>query len=447
MSCVYQVQRACFSNEVSLLEQSKLKSSRLLQLSPFLDSKGLIRVGGRLKHSELSYSAKHPLLLPKNSHFTLTLIDYYHRSYLHAGPRTLRALLQRSFWILSAHSVIRKRIRFCQVCSRFSSTTPSPIMADLPSSRVTPARPFMHCGVDLAGPFQIKESSRRNARHYKAYFALFICMATKAIHLEALTSLSTEAFLATLSRFVARRSLPTDMYCDNGTNFRGADRQISEIVTFIRAKNNQEVVQTALNHRGIKFHFACPKAPFMGGLYESNIKNVKFHLNRVVGNHTLTLEEFITVLSRVEAVLNSRPLCEISPSPDELEALTPGHFLTGGPLLDVPEPQLMDVTLNRLNRWQMVSRMVQHFWQRWSNEYLLSLQQRAKWFSPDSENLKVGQLVWIKEDGVAPLNYPLGKIEEVLPNSNDGIVRIVNVRTATGVLRRPVRRLAPLILS
>lgn len=108
---------------------------------------------------------------------------------------------------------------------------------------------------------------------------------------------------------------------------------------------------------------------------------MKYHLHRVVGITPLTYEEMSTVLTRIEAVLNSRPLTELSDDPNDFTALIPGHFLIGGPLLALPEKEVPSKVLP-LKRWQLMQRLVQHFWRRWCSEYLNQLQQRPKWLQP-----------------------------------------------------------------
>ncbi|XP_050423619.1 uncharacterized protein LOC126835225 [Adelges cooleyi] len=180
----------------------------LAQLAPFLDAYGIIRVGGRLRYSSLSYDQKHPILLPKAAYLTTLLIRHYHLSFLHGGPKLVLAMLSRKFWILSGRDAVRRFIYTCVRCTRVKASRPAPVMGDLPSPRVELHRPFLHVGMDYGGPFVVKESRRRNTKTTKVYLALFICMSVKAVHLEVVSDLTTDAFLAALDRFVARRVSP-----------------------------------------------------------------------------------------------------------------------------------------------------------------------------------------------------------------------------------------------
>lgn len=140
----------------------------------------------------------------------------------------------------------------------------------------------------------------------------------------------------------------------------------------------------------------------MGGLWEAGVKSMKFHLRRSLGETTLSQREATTLLAQIEAVLNSRPLIAASNDPNDLEALTPGHFLIGKPLTAIPEPSYSLIKTYKV-RWHKIQQLVQQFWQRWRTEYLQSLQMRNKWQNV-KPNLQIGDLVFIREDYETPLS-------------------------------------------
>lgn len=139
-------------------------------------------------------------------------------------------MIHRQFWIVSLRSVIHSVISQCTLFVRLWASTSMPVMADLPESRVLQCRPFSRVGVDYAGPLIMRENKLRNARTYKSYIAVFVCLSVKAVHLELMSDLSTPTFLATFDRFVARHGLHTTIYSDCGTNFVGADRQLRQLI-------------------------------------------------------------------------------------------------------------------------------------------------------------------------------------------------------------------------
>lgn len=201
------VQHVNFNKEIQCLEVGKElpKNSNLICLRPFLDEHKILRVGGRLKNAQLTENEKHPILLPPNHHVTKIIIKYFHEKYLHAAPELLLSLLRQKFWIITARSVIRKIVRSCITCCRHKAQTASQLMADLPTSRVTQSRPFHRIGTDFAGPFMVKYRAGRGIKSFKSYVCVFVCFVVKAVHLEVVEDLSTNAFLSALKRFIARR--------------------------------------------------------------------------------------------------------------------------------------------------------------------------------------------------------------------------------------------------
>lgn len=363
----------------------------LLSLSPFVDSACVIRVDDKLRNASLSYSAKHPVLLPKHSHLPHILIDIYHKCYLHVGPRTLNSLLCSNFRILSARSVVRQRIRRCLTCFRHQAPALTSMMGNLTFLKNISSRPFIDVGVDFGGSFFRKESSRRTP----ILLALFICMATR----EVVSDLSTDAFLAALDRFVSRRGFYRCIYSDNGRIFLGASRYLTEVQRYFHSTPYFEAVINSLSKKGIDWKFIPPATPHFGGLCESGIKSVKYHVMGVIGEQKLTFEEFTTLFCRIEAVLNSPHLCPISSDANKFDVLTPGYFIIGSSLLAIPERDLTDIQRNRLSRWQLLQQFTQSFWSRWRKECLYTLQQRSKWMK-DVNNIAEGDPVLMHENNV-----------------------------------------------
>ena len=171
---------------------------------------------------------------------------------------------------------------------------------------------------------------------------------------------------------------------------------------------------------------------------------MKVLIKRTCTDLKFTAEEFETLLFKVESILNSRPLYPLSDTLDDLEFLTPGHFLIGAPLVSIPNHDLSDLRLNQLSRWQLIQSRVQIIWDKWSKDYLHSLQQRRKWFTPNSQPT-LGQLVLICESS-NPLHWRRGRIIKLYPGSDD-LTRVVLLKTQTGTITRPLAKLAPLLLE
>ncbi|XP_076660104.1 uncharacterized protein LOC143363391 [Halictus rubicundus] len=379
-------QRRFFAAEISGLEKSRSPlRGPLVRLNLFLDERGILRVGGRLKHSLLDYDEKHPIILPEKSKVTALLIVYFHEKLLHGGTQLTLHNLRRRYWIPRGRQAVRKHIHGCLKCWRWRTKAAEQKMSDLPASRVTPARPFYNSGVDYAGPFHTKISPGRGTRTRKSYIAVFVCLATRAVHLELVSDYSSEAFLAAYRRFVSRRGLCSSLRSDCGTTFVGADKELRRMFHAANAETRKTL--RALAEAGTRWVFNPPSAPHFGGIWEAAVKAVKYHLRRVIGETLLTFEEMSTLLAQIEACLNSRSLTPLSDEPTDLSALTPAHFLIGSPLTAIPEPSLSDVRSSRLTRWQLLQQQRDHFWNRWSFEYLQTLQHRTKW-TKEKPNLK-----------------------------------------------------------
>ncbi|XP_063240264.1 uncharacterized protein LOC134541050 [Bacillus rossius redtenbacheri] len=436
------VQSMCYRSDLIALKKDQITSPQLRRLLPFIDSKGVIRVGGRLSHSDLPFEQKHPALLPKSNPLTRLIIGHYHEVNQHPGIQALQAILREKFWIMGDKRAITNLVHRCVRCFRASPSSVAPLMGNLPAMRVQQVKPFSRSGVDYAGPFLIKMARLRKAAVLKAYLCVFVCCATKAVHIELASDLSTDVFLAAYKRFIARRGRSSDIYSDCGTNFVGARNQLSELQQLLTSSSHQTTVASSLAHLGVTWHFNPPAAPHFGGLWEAGVKSFKSHLRRVIGEQILTYEELNTVLAQVEAVLNSRPLCPLSADPKDFTPLTPGHFLTLEPLVTIPEPDLRQVKMNCLHRWQLVSRLHQDFWHRWHRDYLHTLQQRSKW-QKRASGLAPNQMVLVKEDRLPPLQWPLGRIVD-LHHGTDGVARVATVRTVTGTVKRPAVKLCPL---
>lgn len=261
------VQRAHFSEDINLLKKDKLPSKKLRNLSVFLDEENILRVGGRFSKSNLPFEIKHPILLPKHDHIVNLIINHYHVMNCHTGSGLLMSLLRQRYWILDARTVVRANVRKCNSCFRVKPTHPTPKMADLPTYRVMETtKAFIHTGVDYGGPIKITLTRRRGQRTQKAYICLFVCLVTKAIHIELVSDLSSNAFLAAFSRFISRRGPVACLYSDNGTNFIGARAQLDELYAFLLKSNFHSALKLELTRHRIEWKMIPPRAPHFGGM-------------------------------------------------------------------------------------------------------------------------------------------------------------------------------------
>lgn len=412
------------------------KRSSILSCNPELDDDGIIRVGGRLKNSNITENQKHPIILPARHPFSLRVARESHIEAMHAPTNLLISTIRNEYWIIALKSLARSIVHNCPICRRMNARSCQQIMGNLPDVRVNaPDFPFQNVGLDFAGPITVKPGPPRSKITSKAYICLFICLATKAVHIDVAMNLSTESFIAALERFVARRGRPESIYSDNGTNFKGAANQLEKLC-------NDSDVQDDLTSKRIRWHFIPPGSPHFGGIWEAAIKSTKTHLKRAIGEAVLSQEHLLTLLAKIEACLNSRPLYE--PSDDAIDGppLTPGHFLIGRPLISIPQPST-PIIIDHRNKFDQIRRVVRSFWTKWSKEYLHNLQERSKWKSV-ADNIAVGDIVVIKEVDHNPGNWKMGRIVQVYPG-NDNLTRVADVKTASGTLQRPITKLIVLV--
>ncbi|XP_045495566.1 uncharacterized protein LOC123694234 isoform X2 [Colias croceus] len=439
-------QRKDFAEEIERLKNKRnlSKNSKLLSLNPILDDAHILRVGGRIRHANIPLDSKHPMILGSESDLVTLIIADAHKKTLHGGLELTLNYLRARFWILRVKSTVKKYIHKCIICAKLKASSSCQLMGDLPKARVTPARPFINSGVDFAGPYDILMTRARGVKTTKAYISIFVCMCTKAIHIELVGDLSSQSFIGAFRRFVARRGRCTDIWSDQGRNFVGANKELVEAWSQA-GLNFKDNIADILAQEGTQWHFIPAYSPNFGGLWEAGVKSMKYHLKRIL-NTNVTFEEMTTILCEIEACLNSRPLCsKASNDIDNVDVLTPGHFLIGEAPITIPTPTLSNLQTNYLSRWQHTQKLVQTFWHRWQSEYLTRQQQRPKWQTKQSE-MDIGDVVVIKEDNLPPSKWALGRIVEKHPGE-DGICRVYSVKYRGKIIKRSVTKLCQLSIK
>ncbi|XP_066253588.1 uncharacterized protein [Euwallacea similis] len=350
-----------FHKEIDELSKNNRLASdnRILNLNPFLDSAGVLRVGGRLTNSDFSYEQRHPIILAYKHRFTDLVIMDGHMKHLHAEIQNLLSIIRLQFWIAKP-----KPLKF--------------LMVSLPAARVKSSRPFSNCGVDYTGPVLVKEGTLRKYKRVKTYICIFVCFATCVVHIEFVKDLSTTSFLNALDRFCSRRGKSTDIHSDNGSNFVGANNHFLKLPTLINNQSHIIAVTSHLANDRIKWHFLPVRSAHMGGLWEAAVKSTKFHLCRILGESCLAYEEMHTLLTKIEACLNSQPLMPMCNDANDYLPLTPAHFLISDSLVNLLQPEVKDVTISQLSRYERLLQLQQQFWNRWSRDYLTNLQTRTR---------------------------------------------------------------------
>ena len=325
---IKQTQRAEFPEEWKSLAQGRPlpASSKRLGLKPKLDDDGLVRSDGHLKIARfLSYDVRYPVILPRKCCLTKLIIKDAHEKGNHAfGTNQTLVTLSARYWIISAREAIREWERECAECRRRKAKAAQQITAPLPLARLqTSLKAFTRTAVDFGGPFITIQG--RGKRREKRYLCLFTCLATRAGHLEIAFGLDTDSFSNAFYRMTSRRGLPEEMFSDNGTNFKGADRELKTLLSEL----DETKINVSVANKGVKWHFNPPLAPHFGGAHESMIKSAKRAINAILGQADITNEELMTAIIGAEGLINSRPLTYQSANHEDDVPLTPNHFLHG----------------------------------------------------------------------------------------------------------------------
>lgn len=347
------VQRQVYQKETEVLSQGKRlpSHSKLHHLDAFIDKDGIIKVGGRLDHSSYTHAFKHPWILPKEHHVTKLIIAHCHECVKHQGKGfTINNIRSCGFWIPGINRVVTSYILNCVTCRRMRRSAEGQRMSDLPSERVEPSPPFMYCGMDCFGPFMTKEG-RTN---HKKYGLLLTCLCSRAIHIEMLEDMSTDAFINSLRCFIAIRGTVRQIKCDQGTNFIGAKNELNSALQEL----DPERLTTFLANKQCDFVLNAPHSSHAGGVWERQIKTVRSVLNATITLSAGRLNDasLRTVFYEAMAVVNSRPLTiDNLNDPKSLEPLTPNHLITMKPTTALPPPgKFIREDMYTKKRWRRV---------------------------------------------------------------------------------------------
>ena len=323
-----QLQTQAFAEEIKSLETTGKvnKNSVIAAFHPYLDEEdGLIKLRSRIRLSLcLQATVDLPLLPGRNEdnnkvpHFITLLVREAHRRVMHAGLRDTLSELRQEAWILRGRQIVKGILAKCACCNRMNSRPYDQPTAPLPMDRCTSAPPFDVTGVDFAGPLYIRGSKK------KSWICLFTCGVVRAVHLELVMSLTARCFLMAIERFVSRFGVCRVIYSDNAKTFKRADKDLATLWK----KAEPEILQE-IAHKGIQWKFIAEGAPWWGGFWERMVGTVKRSLIKATGRAELEEDELRTILCRVEAAVNSRPITFVYNEHNEEQPFCPSHFFAG----------------------------------------------------------------------------------------------------------------------
>ena len=415
---------------------SSTSDSKLSSLNVFLDDNGLIRVGGRLKRSLLDSSVKYPIVVPKHSEIAKSIVRFYHDKVFHSGRNiTMNEIRENGIWIINLCSIVKSVIWNCFLCRMLRGKFGNQFMSDLPFERTLEAPPFSFCGVDLFGPFLVKE---RRAL-VKRWGVIYTCLSSRAVHLESVFTMDTDSFILCLRRFVCRRGSVRMIKSYNGSNFVGTKNELKDLFRSLDHKKIRAFLRDEFNADYIVWERKPPYSSHFGGVWERQIRSVRGVLNGMLLTHSRSLndESFRTMLCEVECILNSRPLSvENIGDPLSLKPITPMMLLTGkSKIVLAPPGAFGEPAAYSRRQWVRVQHLINEFWSRWKKEYLANLQQRSKWLCK-KRNFKVGDVVLVKTEEKRNL-WPIGRVIKA-PVDENGHCRKVTIKTVSGNFERPI---------
>ena len=410
----------------------KLDSYKQLKkdLNLFVED-GIIRCQGRLKNAPLNYSAKFPILLPSKHYFTDLIIKYYHNMVLHNGMKETLNQIRSKYWIPKIRNHIKRIIRKCLTCQKFEGKSfvyPPP--PDLPKIRLSKDYPFTYTGVDYAGPLYVKDIYSKDGM-FKCWIFLYTCASTRNLFLDLVPDCYSSTCIRALTRFFCNRGTPNLILSDNGSQFISTE------------------TQAFATNKGVTWKFNLAAAPWWGGLFERFVRSVKRCLKKVLNNLRLDYEHMLTLLAQIQVVINNRPLTFMYDEPGE-EVLTPNHLLFGRKinLESYGQPENFDVNIDVNKQYKHLETVLNHFWKRWHQEYLIELRehQRCKAKSIYEQQIYEGDVVFIQEDKMPRARWKMGVVEK-LNKSVDNKIRGAVVRYIKNgqaiTISRPINKLFP----
>ena len=409
------------------------ESHSLSDLSPFIDSDGILRVGGRLHHASISSDQKHPMLLPECHPITNLIVNYYHSQVKHQGRHLTHGIIrQNGFHIINGPKTIRNMIKNCTLCRKLRANVMSQQMSDLPQDRLEEVSPFTNAGLDVFGPYFVHDgkTTRRTVATKKVWVLIIVCSVSRAIHMELLPSMDTASFRNALQRFIAIRGSCSTLRSDNGSNFVAAKKQMDASNECI----NIDLIQQELLTKNCRWIFNPPAASHCGGAWERKIGSVKRILEGSISllkTRQLSRDEFSTLIQESAAIVNNTPLWEISSSPDDPFPLCPANLLTLKESCNPPSLDTFteaDLLSYGKARWRRCQYLTEQFWVRWRENYIQTLQYRKKWKYPKT-SIEKGDIVLIRNKCEKRNVWPMARVEDVVL-SKDGLVRSATLAVA-----------------
>ena len=436
------VQECSFPTEISCLRKGSTipKDSKLRNLDPSLNEHGIIVHNSRLPLDEIDpHADPTPPILPKNHEITMKIILDVHVKNLHSTTELTHMLLRRKYWVIGGRNYIRKvihtcRRKFCGPVANFCVK-----MGAIPSERFETLSVFANVMLDFLGPLYIQHKCEHQPCPHegskKCYVLLMTCFQSRALHLELAKSLKTEDFIMAFRRFVGRRGVPRKMYSDNATTFGHANRELKIALQHLDKIKARHELATSY---GCEWFFSKAKSPWENGMAERLNATIKSTLRKVVGSCRMSYDELFTVITEIEQQINNRPLSAVNDA-NSMLPITPAEIVAGRPLTTLPDPQMSKEVNEKLDfpaLWHRRRSMLNKFWQRWTNDYMIMLSPLKKWKKSSDAMLHVGDMVLVRDHDAPRNTWKIARVIELF-NNERGEATSAKVKTPNG---RPIHR-------
>ena len=405
-----------------------------LSLGLYQDEEGMLRCQGRIGLSSLPHDTRFPILLPRGHHFTKLVILNCHDQVMHNGVAETLVQVRSKYWIAKGRQTVKSIISKCVVCKKLEGRPYGmPPTPQLPGFRLSDEFAFTSIGVDFAGPVYVKDIYDKSSNMNKAYIVLYTCASSRAVHLDLIPRLTTEAFVRSFKRFIARRGVPNLVVSDNGSTFKS------------------EELKKLLAEHNIDWKFNVALAPWWGGFFERLVRSTKRCLKKTLGTARVSFEELLSVVVEIEGILNSRPLTYVD---DELRnPLTPSQLIIGRRLLSSerktggPQSTAPQTGGELSKRAKYLTTVLSQFWRRWQKKYLTELRVHHNCQSKNRQpTVEIGDVVCIHKDKTPRQFWNMGVVKSLI-TGRDGFHRGAVVRTRGGdrviEVTRPLKKLYP----
>lgn len=384
---------------------------------------GLLVCGGRVQSFNEDHAAVP--LLPGDS-WVSTLLAGESHSKAHDGVAGTLLKMRKKAWVIRGRRIAQKAVDSCLLCKKSRARRCQQVMADLPPERTEPAAPFEFTTVDLFGPYLVKDEVKKRVS-VKVWGVVFCCMASRAIHTELASAVSTEAFLMAYRRFTAFRGHPRKIWSDPGNNFIGAKPVLAELDKFLSNQNKEALEETAArNGTAWEWKIHPADSPHRNCAAEAAVRIVKRALQSLGKESILSYSEFQTALYLAANLVNERPIdARMQSREDCVQYVAPNSLLLGR-ASQCGDVRAFDFTAYPYKRLQVMQSEVSKFWKSWSQLAGPNLFARSKWHTAE-RNVAVGDIVWVCDQNAMRGQFRLGRVVSTNPDSK-GIVRDVNVR-------------------